>query len=38
MRITEKLKQAGKLLEIEVHDHLIISGNGYFSLADEGCM
>ncbi len=38
VRITEKLKQAGKLLEIEVHDHLIISGDGYFSLADEGCM
>lgn len=38
VRITEKLKQAGKLLEIEVHDHLIISGGGYFSLADEGCM
>jgi DNA repair protein RadC len=35
IRLTEKLKQAGKLLEIEVHDHLIISENGYFSMAEE---
>lgn len=35
IRITEKLKQAGKLLEIEVHDHLIVSENGYFSMAEE---
>lgn len=36
IRITDKLKQAGKLLEIEVHDHLIITDNGYFSMAEEG--
>ncbi|WP_461791198.1 JAB domain-containing protein [Pedobacter sp.] len=35
IRLTEKLKLAGKLLEIEVHDHLIISENGYFSMAEE---
>lgn len=38
IRITEKLKQAGKLLEIEVHDHLIVSENGYFSMAEEAMM
>ncbi|WAC41065.1 JAB domain-containing protein [Pedobacter sp. SL55] len=38
IRITEKLKQAGKLLEIEVHDHLIVTENGYFSMAEEGMM
>lgn len=35
IRITDKLKKAGRLLEIEVHDHLIISENGYFSMAEE---
>lgn len=38
VRLTEKLKLAGKLLEIEIHDHLIISADGYFSMADEGYM
>ncbi|GAB1463713.1 JAB domain-containing protein [Pedobacter sp.] len=38
IRLTEKLKQAGKLLEIEVHDHLIISENGYYSMAEEACI
>lgn len=38
-RITQQLKSGGKLLEIEVHDHLIInSDNGYFSFADNGLM
>ena len=36
IRLTEKLKQAGKLLEIEVHDHLIVSESGYYSMAEEG--
>lgn len=36
IRLTKKLKEAGKLLEIEVHDHLIVSENGYFSMAEEG--
>ncbi|MNW97861.1 hypothetical protein D3C86_273140 [compost metagenome] len=35
IRITEKIKQGGKLLDIAVHDHLIISENGYLSMADE---
>lgn len=34
--ITQKMKSAGKLLEIKVLDHLIISEQGYFSFADEG--
>ncbi len=36
--ITAKLKTAGKALEINVLDHLIISEQGYFSFADEGRM
>ena len=36
IRVTKKLKEAAKLLDIELHDHLIISENGYFSMAEEG--
>jgi DNA repair protein RadC len=34
--LTRKLKEGGKLLEIQVLDHLIIAGQKYFSFADEG--
>lgn len=34
--ITKKIVNAGKLLEVTVLDHLIISNKGYFSFADEG--
>jgi DNA repair protein RadC len=34
--ITARLKSAGKLLDIEVVDHLIVSDEGYYSFADEG--
>ncbi len=34
--LTAKIKAAGKLLDITVLDHVIISSEGYFSLADEG--
>lgn len=34
--LTSNLVQAGKMLEIDVLDHLIISDEGYFSFADEG--
>lgn len=34
--ITEKIKNAGKLLDIQVIDHLIVSDEGYYSFADEG--
>ncbi len=36
--VTEKLVKAAKLLEIEIHDHLIVSENGYYSMAEEGVM
>lgn len=36
--ITRKIKQSGDLLEIQVLDHLIITGSGYLSLSDEGMM
>lgn len=36
--LTKKLKESGKLLEIQVIDHLIIAGNKYMSFSDEGLM
>ncbi|NOS91633.1 MAG: DNA repair protein RadC [Cyclobacteriaceae bacterium] len=34
--LTKKLKEAGRFLEIQLLDHLIITGHKYFSFADEG--
>jgi len=34
--LTKKLADGGRLLEIQVLDHLIIAGQKYFSFADEG--
>ncbi len=34
-RITEKLVRAGELLEIPVHDHLIITTGGYYSFREH---
>ncbi|HZI23673.1 MAG TPA: DNA repair protein RadC [Chryseolinea sp.] len=36
--LTKKLKEAGKLLDIQVLDHIIVAGQKYFSFADEGLM
>lgn len=36
--LTRKVKEAGKLLEISVLDHVIVTTEGYRSLADEGEM
>lgn len=36
--LTKKLKESGKLLDIQVLDHLIIAGKNYFSFADEGLL
>lgn len=38
VRITKNIKDAGKLMEIPLLDHLIITDNGYFSFGDEGMM
>lgn len=35
-RLTQKIKDAGKLLDIQVLDHLILGQEGYFSFADQG--
>lgn len=34
--LTKSLVSFGKLVDIQVLDHLIVSGNNYFSFADEG--
>ena len=38
IKITQKLKEAGQLLDIQVIDHLILFSEGYTSLADEGML
>jgi len=37
-RITKRLKQACQSIDVQVHDHLIIGGNDYFSFADHGLL
>ncbi|MCW3785523.1 RadC family protein [Plebeiibacterium sediminum] len=34
--ITSKLKEAGKIMDIPVLDHIIVTDGGYYSFADEG--
>lgn len=36
IKLTQKLKEAGIILEIPVLDHLIYTDSGYLSMADEG--
>lgn len=36
VKLTKNLKEAGKLLDINLLDHLIIAGNQFYSFADEG--
>jgi DNA repair protein RadC len=36
--ISRKLKEGGRLLDIQVIDHLIISPEGYYSFGDEGIL
>jgi DNA repair protein RadC len=38
IELTKKIANAGKLLDINVYDHLIITNDKYLSLADEGLM
>ena len=36
--LTRKLRDGGKLLEIQLLDHLIVTVEGYYSFADEGAL
>jgi DNA repair protein RadC len=37
-KITQKIKEAGNLMDIQLLDHLIISDNDYYSFADNGIL
>lgn len=37
-KLTSKLVDIGKLLDIKVHDHLIVTSDNYYSFADDGMM
>ncbi len=36
LKITKNIKEAGKIMEIPLLDHLIITENGFYSFVDEG--
>jgi DNA repair protein RadC len=36
--LTRKIKEGGKLLEIQLLDHIILTSEGYYSFADEGLL
>jgi DNA repair protein RadC len=36
IELTDKLKQAGRMIDMPMLDHLIVSERGYYSFADEG--
>ncbi len=38
IELTRKMRDTGKIMEIEVLDHIIISENGYYSFSDEGML
>jgi DNA repair protein RadC len=38
INITQKIKEAGKLLDIDLLDHLILTQNKYYSFKDEGIL
>lgn len=38
IKLTKKLREAGKLFDITVFDHIIVGENSYYSFADEGMM
>jgi DNA repair protein RadC len=38
MKLTKKLVDIGKLLDIKVHDHLILTKDRYYSFVDSGVM
>ena len=38
IQITKKIKEGGKIIDIKLLDHLIITDESYFSLNDENLM
>ncbi|MCC7029180.1 MAG: DNA repair protein RadC [Chitinophagaceae bacterium] len=37
-KLTEKMLEAGKLLDLEIADHIIVGANAYFSFKDESLL
>ncbi|MDQ3047429.1 MAG: DNA repair protein RadC [Bacteroidota bacterium] len=38
IRLTKNIKEAGKVMEIPLLDHIIFTDNGYYSFGDEGLL
>ncbi|MDN5285709.1 MAG: repair protein RadC [Mucilaginibacter sp.] len=38
LNMTRRIKEAGKVLDIHVLDHIIITTDSYYSFADEGIL
>jgi DNA repair protein RadC len=38
LELTRKIREAGRLLEIQLLDHIIVTAEKYFSFADEGVL
>lgn len=38
IELTKKLRDGGRLLDIQLLDHIIVTQEGYFSFADEGLL
>lgn len=38
IKMTQKIKEAGKLLDIDLLDHLILTQNNFYSFKDEGIL
>jgi DNA repair protein RadC len=38
IKLTKKLAEGGRLLEIPVLDHIIVTSEGFYSFADEGVL
>jgi DNA repair protein RadC len=36
LQLTAKIVQAGKMLDLPVLDHVIVTNNAYYSFGDEG--
>jgi DNA repair protein RadC len=38
VRITQKIKEAGALIDVQLLDHIIVAGREYYSFADNGAL
>ena len=38
IELTKRVKEAGKLMEIPLLDHFILTAEGYYSFTDEGVL